>query len=129
MGKSGTPWWMITPNTSVNTARYRIGFSMAHAAPRTEDLYLTLTSLRTRFHRIWRAPDSSRARGTTWSRGGSEVWTWSSSVAVDIGSPARPARKRAGERVRRSVASGLEAPDRECSTNVEKLWRPRTRAS
>src|SRR5213596_2795489 len=95
MGKYGRPLRRTTENTSVNTARYRTGFSIDHATPRTEDLYLTFTSFRTRLARICRAAHSSRMRGTTWSRGGSEVRT-TVSVAAAVGDPFSrgPARER-----------------------------------
>src|SRR5213592_1963140 len=82
MGKYGRPLRRTTENTSVNTARYRMGFSIDHATPRTEDLYLTLTSLRTRFARICRAAHNSRTRTGMESRGGSEVRTMTSVVAA-----------------------------------------------
>jgi len=50
--------------TSENTARLMIGFRSDQAIPRTEDLYLTFVSLRTRFARSWREAHSSRIRGT-----------------------------------------------------------------
>ena len=74
-GKCGVAFDSTTVNTRLNTARYRIGFNIDQAAPRTEDLYLTLTSLRTRFARISRSPAISRKRERGWSRGGSEVRT------------------------------------------------------
>src|SRR5438034_9948129 len=85
MGKYGRPLRRTTENTSVNTARYRMGFSIDHAAPRTEDLYLTLTSLRTRFARISRSPAISRRRERGWSRGGSEVRTETVEVVARAG--------------------------------------------
>src|SRR2546427_10951769 len=81
-GKCGVGLGRITPKTSENTPRYRIGFSIDQATPRMEDLYLTFTSLRIRFHRIWRAPRISRKRGTTWSRGGSDVRTTTLALVV-----------------------------------------------
>ena len=40
--------------TNVKTARNTTGFSSDQTAPRTEAVYLTFSSLRTRFHRISR---------------------------------------------------------------------------
>src|SRR5687767_14299751 len=82
MGKSGNWLGRTTVNTRVNTARYRIGLSIDHAAPRIEDLYLTLMSLRIRFERISRAWKSSRRRERGWSLGGSEVRTMASLTAA-----------------------------------------------
>src|SRR5919198_4455427 len=84
MGKWGRPLRRTTENTRLNTARYRIGFSIDQAAPRTEDLYLTLTSLRTRFERISRSRASSRRRAIGRSRGGSEVWTETVEIAASV---------------------------------------------
>src|SRR5262245_66185781 len=88
MGKLGSRFRRTTVNTRLNTSRYRMGLSIDHASPRTEDLYLTLTSLRTRLPRIWRAPHSSRRRDPMESRGGSEVRTMVS-VAAAVECPFR----------------------------------------
>src|SRR5256885_5616278 len=115
MAKCGVWFGTTTPNTTENTPRYRIGLSIDQAMPSTEGLYLTLTSLRTRFHRIWRAPTTSRNRGTMWSRGGSDVRTTTFAVVVAMCflwflRGRRRALRRgepAGERpYRRSVTSG-----------------------
>src|SRR2546422_224335 len=87
MGKCGVWLGSTTVNTRLNTARYRIGFSIDHAAPSTDDLYLTLTSLRTRLPRISRSRASSRTRATGRSRGGSEVWTETVEMAASAGPP------------------------------------------
>src|SRR6266498_461289 len=86
MAKSGIWFFRTFVKTRVNTARYRIGLSMDQAAPRTEDLYLTLMSFRTRFDRISLAWKSSRRREAGWSRGGSEVRTMAS-LAVGRSGP------------------------------------------
>ena len=54
----------ITLNTKVKTARYRMGLSMDQAAPSTDDLYLTFTSLRTRLASTSRESASSLSRAT-----------------------------------------------------------------
>src|SRR5919198_4512589 len=84
-GKFGVGLRRTTLNTSVNTARYRIGLSIDQAAPRTEDLYLIFTSLRIRLARISRARTSSRSRARGWSLGGSEVLRKTSVAAARIG--------------------------------------------
>ena len=52
-GKSGI-WFCRTLVTKEKTARNTIGFRIDHIAPRTEAVYLTFSSLRTRFSRISR---------------------------------------------------------------------------
>src|SRR2546421_6876341 len=78
MGKCGVLFRSTTPNTSVNTARNSSGLSMDHAAPRNDEVYLTLISLRTRFIRISRWATSSLIRFHARGRTSSEVWTSSS---------------------------------------------------
>src|SRR6266511_2619863 len=82
IGKSGSPFGRITPNTSQNTSRNSNGFSMAHAAPSREEVYLTLTSLRVRLPRISRYRHSSFSRRMGWSFGDSEVVVFDGSSAV-----------------------------------------------
>src|SRR5437867_9028643 len=60
-------------NTSVNTARYRTGFSIDQMAPRAAEAYLTLTSLRTRLCSSSRQETNSRARRKGRRRTGSDV--------------------------------------------------------
>ena len=52
-GKSGI-WLLSTFVTNENTARNTIGLSTDHSAPSTDAVYLTFSSLRTRFSRISR---------------------------------------------------------------------------
>src|SRR5205085_9259753 len=58
-GKFGIRLGRTMANTRLNTARYSTGFSRDHRAPRTEEVYLTFTSLRTRLPRISRPLHSS----------------------------------------------------------------------
>ena len=44
----------MTFTTNVNTARKTMGFRIDQTAPRTDAVYLTFSSLRTRFSRISR---------------------------------------------------------------------------
>jgi hypothetical protein len=53
-----------TFTTNVNTARNTMGFRIDQSAPRTDAVYLTLSSLRIRFRRISRYVSSSRIRAS-----------------------------------------------------------------
>src|SRR6266536_2670061 len=88
MGKFGWPLTNTKPNTNQNTTRNSSGFSMAHAAPRAEEVYLTFTSLRVRLARISRNCHSSYRRRIGWSLWLSDV------VTCAVSSPARPCWRR-----------------------------------
>src|SRR4029453_16836000 len=82
-------------------------FRRDQIAPSTEPVYLTLSSFRTRLNSTSRNDHSSRTRGATRKRGGSDVRSVVLTVAAIGGSSrARTGRTRRSARVKKESPSG-----------------------